>query len=281
LSKAPRNVIIVCLILCAMGSPKVYGSAKKDLSITLKEQKALGLTSSGLVLSFHLNVANSSPSPYFLTRYFYRVLINQREYLNLETALDQPLVIEGGGATLISIPVKITYELLFQAIPGVDEKASCDLSGELTFADSKKRQERVPVAVSGNFPIFKDPEVELLPLRIRDLTVGGSDLTFEVRLRNPNFFDFIVDRITYKLLLAGTTVSVGMLGGNKNIDARGDKVFSLPMLLDFFETGTGLLEALTKQSVPCQFSGEIEVDSIWGKLKVPFDKKGVLSLASS
>ena len=281
MSKRLRKIFAAFSLFCALGSLIAEASAKKDLSITLKEQKAVGLTSSGLVLSFHLNVANSSQAPYFLTSYSYRVLINQREYLSLQTALDRPLPIAARGSTLISLPVKITYELLFQAIPGIEEKASCDLSGELTFADSRDRQDRLPVAVSGSFPIFKDPEVELLPLQIKDLTVGGSDLTFEVKFKNPNFFDLIVDRITYKLLFTGKTVSEGMFGGNKNLDARGERVFSLPMLLDFFEIGVEVYDALQKKSLPCRFSGEIEVDSVWGKLRIPFDKSGPLSPAAS
>jgi LEA14-like dessication related protein len=272
-----RKLIAAFGLFCVLGFLIAEASAKKDLSITLKEQKALGLTSSGLILSFHLNVANSSQSPYFLTSYSYRVLINQLEYLSLQTTLDRPLPIEARGSTLISLPVKITYELLLQAIPGIEEKASCDLSGELTFADTRDRQDRVPVAVSGSFPIFKDPQVELLPLQVKELTIGGSDLVFEGKFKNPNFFDLIVDRVTYKLLFAGKTVSEGTLGGNKNIDARGEKVFSLPLLLDFFEIGTEVFDALQKSSLPCQFSGEIEVDSVWGKLRIPFESRGNLS----
>ncbi len=270
----PQKIISLLILLLASAGGGVSAASKKDLAITLKEQRVEELTSSGLVLAFHLSIADSSAAPYFLTGYSYRVLINQREYLNLPVVLDRPLEIQARGETLISLPIKITYALLFEAIPGVEEKAVCDLTGEMVFADSRKREEKIPFAANGSFPIFKDPEVELLPLKVRDLTIGGSDLSIEVRFKNPNSFDLIVDKISYNLVLAGQKIAVGSFGGNKNIDAKGDKVFSLPLLLDFSELGKEVYDAFQNPAVPGHFSGEMEVSTIWGKLQIPFDKSG-------
>ncbi len=276
-----RRAFAVLGLLLIMGAQGAAAASRKDLAITLKEQKVEELTSSGLVLAFHLNIANSSASPYFLTSYSYRVLINLREYLNLPVVLDQPLEIRARGETLISLPIKITYALLFEAIPGVEEKAVCDLTGEMVFADSRKREEKIPFAASGSFPIFKDPEVELVPLKVRDLTIGGSDLSFEVRFKNPNSFDLIVDKISYSLVLAGQKIADGSFGGNKNIDAKGDKVFSLPLLLDFSELGKEVYDAFQNPAVPCHFSGEMEVSTIWGPLRIPFDKTGDIPVSKT
>lgn len=268
----PQKVIALWILLLIPAGGGVSAASRKDLAIALKEQKIDELTASGLVLAFHLNIANSSATPYFLTGYTYRVLINLREYLNLPVVLDQPLEIRARGETLISLPIKISYALLFEAIPGVEEKASCDLTGEMVFLDSRKREEKIPFAASGSFPIFKDPEVELLPLEARDLTIGGSDLSFEVRFKNPNAFDLIVDKISYSLALSGQKIADGSFGGNKNIDAKGDKVFSLPLLLDFSELGKDVYDAFQNSAVPCHFSGVMEVSTIWGQLHIPFDK---------
>lgn len=273
-----RKVSSACILLLILGAAGA-AAARKDLAITLKEQKVEGLTSSGLVLAFHLNISNSAASPYFLSGYSYRVLVNQKVYLNLQTSLDQRLEIRAEGETLVSFPVKITYALLFEAIPGIEEKAACDLSGEILFQDSRRRETKMLFFVSGSFPIFKDPGVELLPLKVRDLTVGGSDLSFEVRFKNPNAFDLIVAEISYSLALAGTKIADGSFGGNKNIDARGDKIFSLPLLLDFSELGMEVYNAFQNPAVSCRFSGEIEVSTIWGNLRIPFDKSGDIPVA--
>ncbi len=267
--------------LLILAGTEVFSAAKKDLSVSLKEQKVENLTSLGLVLAFHLNVANSSSAPFYLTSYSYRVMINQKEYLNLQMALDEPLLVAPRGETFVSLPVKITYSLLFEAIPGVEEKAACDLTGEMAFADSRRREEKIPFVASGSFPIFKDPEVELLPLKVRELTIGGTDLTFEVRFKNPNAFDLIVDKINYTLVFAGQSTAEGSFGGNKNIDAQSEKVFSLPLLLDFSELGKEVSDAFESQTVPCKFSGLIEVSTVWGKLRIPFDKSGGLAISRS
>ena len=180
---------------------------------------------------------------------------------------------------VVALPLKVTYELLFQAIGPVEDKAVCDAVGDLVFRDAKGREEKVPFAFSGEFPIFKDPDVEFLPLRVNDLTVGGGDVVFDVKFMNPNGWDLIVDTIRYDLRFGDTSVLKGEIPGDKSVPAMGEKTLSLPFLLDFFETGKEVYDLLANPPAPCRFSGEIVIDSVWGLLTIAFDKSGPLALA--
>jgi LEA14-like dessication related protein len=277
---AERFAAASIIALLAFQGP-AFGLSKKDLAVSLKEKRIRDLSSSGLTLAFHVGIRNSSAAACFLARYNYRVTINQKEYLRLPVVLDEPIRVGAGEEVLIALPLKVTYTLLFEVIGPVEEKAVCDMVGDLVFADEKKREEKIAFAFSGEFPIFQDLVVEFLPLRINDLTVGGGDVVFDVKFGNPNNYDLIVDTITYDLRFGETAVLKGEVPGDKSVPARGDKTLSLPFLMDFFEIGKEVYDLLQKPPVPCRFSGEIAVNSVWGSLLVAFDKAGPMEVAKN
>jgi LEA14-like dessication related protein len=279
-SAAERFAAAAIIALLAFQGP-AFGLSKKDLAVSLKEKRIRDLSSSGLTLAFHVGIRNSSAAACFLARYNYRVTINQKEYLRLPVVLDEPIRVGAGEEVLIALPLKVTYTLLFEVIGPVGEKAVCDMVGDLVFADEKKKEEKIAFAFSGEFPIFQDPVVEFLPLRINDLTVGGGDVVFDVKFGNPNNYDLIVDTITYDLRFGETAVLKGEVPGDKSVPARGDKTLSLPFLMDFFEVGKEVYDLLQKPPMPCRFSGEIVLNSVWGRLVIAFDKAGPMEVAKN
>jgi LEA14-like dessication related protein len=271
---------VLCAALVALALPvPAPALSRKDIAVVLKDKRIRDLSSRGLTLAFHTSIRNSSDAPIFLARYDYRVTINQEEFLRLPVVLDEPIVVGAGEEVVVALPLKVTYELLFQAIGPIEDRALCDAVGEFVFRDAKGKDEKVPFAFSGEFPIFKDPDVQFLPLRVNDLTVGGGDVVFDVKFTNPNGWDLIVDTIRYDLRFGDTSVLMGEIPGDKSVPARGEKVLSLPFLLDFFETGKEIYDLLANPPAPCRFSGEIVIGSVWGRLTIAFDKSGPLALA--
>ncbi len=252
--------------------------AARDVTVVLKEKRIHDLRGTGLVLAFHLEVANSAAEPVDLVRYKYRVAIGGKEYLNLEVPLDAPLRIAGGDRTLLALPVKITYALLQAAVGPLGDRASCELVGELFFRNARGRDERVPVALTGEFPIFQEPVLSFRPLRVKGLTVGGAEFVFEASFANANPYELIVERLSYRLDFGGTTVQSGDVEGEKSFPARGERPIILAFLLDFFEVGKPVYEMLQKDALPVRFSGQVEIASVWGPFVIPFDGRQTLAV---
>jgi LEA14-like dessication related protein len=247
-------------------------AAKDEVAVTLKDRVIKNLSSQGLTLAFHLGLANPASAPRRLVRYRYRVTINRKPFLNMSVALDEPLTVPADGEALVALPVKISYDLLTAAVGPVEGKAFCDIVGDMFFLTERKKEQRVPIAFSGEFPIFKDPEVEWLPLKVNDLTVGGADVVFRPLFRNLNGYELLVDEIRFQLFFGEEKALSGLIPGDKSLPPTGEKTFALPFLLDFFEAGEGLRESFQKDEIPCRFAGEIEVTSAWGRLVIRFDK---------
>lgn len=254
----------------------VSASYKQELRISLKETAIKDFDVSGLSLVFFLTISNSSSSPCFLSGYDYRFVVNHKEYLRLTNSLERAIEIEAKKDNLLSFPLKISYANLFAAIAGIEkeDKGQCYFSGIMTFTDNKKETERFPFAFSAEFPIFKKPEVEFHSLKVKDVTVGGADLDFELSFKNSNSYELFIDKISYVFYLGEKQAGEGMIKGDKNIEARGKKAFSLPFLINFFDVGKEVYYFLHQASAPCRLSGEIEVRTVWGNLKIPFDKRG-------
>jgi LEA14-like dessication related protein len=255
--------------------------AKEDIEITVREKKVENLSTEGLSLVFYLNVANGSNSAQWLAKYDFRLIVEQTEYFKLETALDAPIKVESKRSIVVSLPVKITYNLLRRAVPGVPgkDKLACFMAGGMTFHDERRREKRVQIAFAGEFPIFRGMAVEFRPIEAKALTIGGADLNFRVVLKNPNGFDFKLDKLSYKLEFGETTVSQGVLGQGTSIAQRGEQLFSIALLLDFFEIGKDVYDMLEQPPVPVVFSGEVIVEGVWGNFTIPFhttEKVGVL-----
>ncbi len=267
-----RRATALAAALGLCGALAAAPAARDDITLSLKEKVIKNLSSSGLVLAFHVAVDNGFSKPRDLVRYRYRVRIDQQEYINTTVGLEAPLAVPAGGQTLLALPVKISYDLLRAALGPIEDKALCDVVGEMIFRNERNREQKVAFAFSGEFPIFQDPEIDLLPLKVKDLTVGGADVVFQPRFKNGNRYELIVDTIDFSLYFSGREVLTGPIEGDKSLPRTGEKTFALPFILDFFEAGEDVRAGFEKDEFPCRFAGRVEIASVWGRLVIRFDK---------
>ena len=270
-----KGICLLIVFYSGFASSVLFGSLKEDLQISLAARQIQDLGLSGLSLVFYASINNTSRSDYFLSGYEYRFVVNQKEYIRLVSSQDNIIKIDASNRTILSFPLKITYAHLFQALEGIEEeeKALCYLTGTMTFSDGERERGKLPFAFSGEFPIFKKPDIKFLFLQVNDLTIGGADLNFKVRFENRNGFELLVDRISYILELGENPIGEGEISGDKSINSHSEKDFSLPLLLNFFEVSKDVYELLRQPSFICRFFGELRVRTIWGALNIPFDKK--------
>lgn len=264
-----------------LAGPGPAASDRDDVVLALKDRVVRDLSSQGLTLAFHIGMTNQTSAPRSLVRYRYRVTVNQGEFLNMDVEVKRPIAVPPGRENLISLPVRISYELLFAAVGRIEEKAVCNVVGDMFFLTERGRQQRVRFAYAGEFPIFKDPVVEIRPLVVGDLTVGGAEIVLRPVFRNLNAYELLVERIGFRIAFGGLEAFSGFIPGDKSIPRVGEKAFDIPFLIDFFEAGEPMREQFRKEEISCRFEGEIEVASAWGPLLIRFDKTQTLRLGKT
>jgi LEA14-like dessication related protein len=267
--------VCLFLVLLGVGAGSLFClPLETEIAISLEEKQIQGLGPKGLTLVFYVNLTNSSSKTYYLSSYNYRFVVNQKEYFRLNTPLESGLRVEAAKKTLLALPVRITYELLFQTVDEIEglDMLSCYMMGEMVFSDERgKKKGELPFAFNGEIPLFREPRIQFSDLSIKALSIGGADLDFKIMLVNENGFSLGIERIRYDLKFGEHQVKKGQILGEKSIDAHGEEIFSVPLLLDFFDTGQDLRELLQKSHLDCRFEGEVEILTIWGRVVVPFD----------
>ncbi|MHB8054708.1 MAG: LEA type 2 family protein [Candidatus Aminicenantales bacterium] len=266
-----RNIAAALLGLMAISF--AFGQ-KAEPEVLLREKRIVDPSPEGLTLVFRLILRNGSAGAVRLARYDYRAIIDDTEYLNLKVPLDDPIRIGAREEILIALPVKLSYANLFPAVPGLKDKdiAFCYVAGGMTFEDERGRDKRVPIAFSGDFPIYRGLDFVPVPVEAKSLTIGGAEVIVGFAVRDPNGFSFTIDRLTYALELAGYRAIRGETGAGARVNARGEKIFTFPLILDFFETGDAVYTGLTAAALDVRVSGEAEIMTPWGSWTIPFDR---------
>jgi LEA14-like dessication related protein len=142
----------------------------------------------------------------------------------------------------------------------------------MSFQDERKREKRIPIAFSGDFPIFKGFDAGSTGFEARDLTMGGADITYKGVLRNPNGFELRPRTLSYKVFVADKPIAEGTLTNLPPIPERGEIGFSVPLLLDFWEIGKEVFQALDNPPAPVRLEGVLEAEWDWGSVRLPFAK---------
>ncbi|MDI6849232.1 MAG: hypothetical protein QME69_05500 [Candidatus Saccharicenans sp.] len=270
-----RAVLIFLVLVAALAAVTINSAAgvaaRKNIELTLKETRIEELSGSGLTLSFHVRMENNSSRNYSLISYQLQVMINEKEYFRLPVSLDRPVELPADSQVVVSFPVRVNYQYLEPYLSGTGQQATCRLAGDLSFQDERKKTEKVALNFRADFPVFKLPEVRFLPLRVRDLTLGGADFDFRFVLGNPNGYDLLIQKISLELWLGDRVIYRGQLAGDKTLTAGESKTYSLPLILDFFEQGRELRNSLEKEHPSFTLKLNIEADSAWGWLVFPLE----------
>lgn len=274
--KMKKTIRLGWLSFLIIGIIGVSVSSAKDIQVSLLEKKIQDLHPGGLNLVFYVQISNSSSKDYYLSGYHFTFVVNETEYLRLNRKLDKGMKVEHQDETLISLPVKITYKHLFRTVEEVkgQTKASCYLRGGLHLSKHREKSGKpFPMVFSAEFPILDEPEIEPISLRVNEMTFAGADIDIEIKLKNGNPFELLVDRISYHIEVGNVSLDKGRIRGNKNIKAAGEKDISLPLLVNFFEVGQKLKAVLQQDTAVCRITGEIESRTVWGKVVFLFDKR--------
>jgi hypothetical protein len=271
-----KKTIAVFTVLLSF-VPALVGSfyLKEDIGISLEEMQVQDLSRSGLKIVFYVNLINSSSEDYYLIKYSYRFITGRKEYLQMQVPIEEGIKVTAMENTMIALPVKITYDLLFHTAPELteNEMVQCYIQGDFEFFSDRGRRKVIPFAFNGDFPIFDPPEVKIEAIKINDLTIAGSDFDLQVNFINKNGFELLVDKIHYSIRIGGYLIDKGTIPGDKSIEKYGEKSFFLNALVNFYDVGKDIYGFFQQDSVECRFSGEMKLNTVWGIINLPFDIK--------
>ena len=127
------------------------------------EYKIADITLEGIEVNFFFNVENSNPLPIDITKYDYKVYIEDQELLNEER---EGFNLPGNSKKMIKIPVMIRYSKLFGSVLAVAQRLaqgnktlSYRIEGSIS-AGTLGFTFITPIKASGTIPLPKDIKLQ-------------------------------------------------------------------------------------------------------------------------
>lgn len=283
-----KNRILVRIIISCVLLSGFQCSALKQLSrisqprLDVSGVRITGLSLQAIDLTFDINIDNPNPLTVSLEGYDYDLQINGTSFL--KGVQEQKLLINSNSQSRIEIPVTLTFENLFQTYNTLKNRDSTDYTIQCGFAFDLPMlgSTRIPVKKSGRFPLVKLPDIRIHALRLNQFNLSGADLTLEIRLDNPNYFQLLLNRLNYRFTVNDLTWAEGNLSTAQSVNGKESGAIALPVSLNFIEMGKTVFQLVSgSQDLNYRFTGTLGFDTTLPMLKnivFPMNGSGSLPL---
>lgn len=123
---------------------------------------------------------------------------------------------------------------------------------------------------------FQNPVVHLRDVRIRGLGLTGGSLDVLLNVYNPNHYRLDATRLTYRVNLAGdsVTVATGTLDSRFTVQDNDSTVVTIPVNFSYAGIGAAGRSLLNQGAVDYHVLGDVTVGSAVGNFTVPYSSTG-------
>lgn len=123
---------------------------------------------------------------------------------------------------------------------------------------------------------FEQPVVHLKDVKVRGLGLTGGSLDVLLSVYNPNHYRLDATRLTYKVALAGdsVTLATGALDSRFTVNDRDSTTVTIPVSFTYSGIGVAGRSILSTGAVDYHVTGDVTVGSSIGNFTVPYNQTG-------
>ena len=123
---------------------------------------------------------------------------------------------------------------------------------------------------------FEQPVVSLKSVAVRGVGLTGGSLDVLLKVYNPNSYRLDATRLTYKVNLAGDTITVatGALDSRFTVQEKDTAVVTIPVNFTYAGLGAAGRSVLNTGTVDYHILGDVTVGSPVGNFTVPYSSHG-------
>jgi LEA14-like dessication related protein len=253
---------------------------KPEVRIAATEIEALSFI--GLTLRFDVEIENPNPIGIGLAGFDYELQIEGNSFVNGQ--VQERFAIAARERSIIPIPVELGFEEIAQTFAELagKEEAAYQLSSGFSFDLPVLGRVRVPVRTDGSFPILRPPRLQVVNLRLNEISLSGASLTLDLELINRNSFKVFVESLEYRFQVDGRDWASGMRRERVRISENDSTRLTIPVDLDFGALGRGVYQMiLAGGSLQYAFKANVDVGTSLRELKetsLPFELTGQLRI---
>lgn len=180
------------------------------------------------------------------------------------------------GSETIKVPLKLVYEDIKNTYKDINEGTVIPYKVlvELIMDVPVIGKITLPIEKKGEIPVPNKPEVDLVKIKLGELSFEETSATLHLKLMNKNDFDMGLNALEYQVWLGDENIGGAKLAKSAKIDKKGEGVVEIPISFRPKDFGSALWDMIRGKGTGYSVKGSIEVDSVFGPMKLPFSKEG-------
>ena len=257
------QLFLVCSLFLATGCETVEKAVSSKLpSVKADDVRLKTASFNALDLIVDLDIENPNMFGLSMSGFDYDLQVSDKSLLSGNKT--DPLRLEGGQSSVVSVPMSVSFQDLASTIPNILEQDSFDyaFNGNLSFNIPLMGIVKVPVSKAGTLPVIRPPKIKDIGISKRGITLTGADLDLNVSIENSNAFDLLLKEFQYSFGGNEQTWASGKTGKSLDLSGKGTGELSIPVHLNFLSLGKTVFQLLSgADAFNAQLSGNMLLDS--------------------
>ncbi len=128
---------------------------------------------------------------------------------------------------------------------------------------------------------FDQPDVALRKAHIRGVGLTGGAMEIEMRVYNPNDYDLISPRVSYRIIVGGKHVADGTADPDVVVPAHDSALVSIPATFSYSSVGGAGRILIDRGALDYRVLGRMTVGTPYGRFWFPYDRAGHFATLSA
>jgi len=128
---------------------------------------------------------------------------------------------------------------------------------------------------------FSQPDVALRNAHIRGVGLTGGTMDIEMRVYNPNDYDLVSPRVSYRILLGGKHVADGLADPDVVVPAHDSAFVRIPATFSYSSVGGAGRALIDRGALDYRVLGRMTVGTPYGRFWFPYDRAGQFTTLSA
>ena len=135
--------------------------------------------------------------------------------------------------------------------------------------------------LTGCVPALTRPDFSLQEVELTGVSFSSMDLTFLVKVKNPNPVGVTIEKLTYQLDLGDASLGAGETSSPISLKGAGSEEVPLPFSVSLGGMTHLLRSILGEQEISYRLTGKVVLSKFWFKKEFPFEDKGIVPINRS
>jgi LEA14-like dessication related protein len=233
------QIALLLVALMMIGGCAGLNDIVQEPQLHFKKVTPTAFSLAGASFDFDFDVHNPNPLGLQLSQVTYDLALNRHPLAS--GTVNDGVALPARSSAPLTIPLSLNFKdlLATAADLGASPKLPYQLKGKVFVGPLA-----IPYDVKGDLEMPRLPKIELTGVQVRELSLSGARLAFQVRLNNRNAIPLDLGKLAYQLQLGEIQVAAGETAPLTPLKANGSDRLSLDTRIRFKEVGMGLLKLL-------------------------------------